>query len=207
MWAYLKRLIDQNITRHFREAHAPVENIALGTAIGMFWALTPLVGIQMMLVTGTWVIFRVLRLLPFYLPVGLAMVWLSNPLTMPFMYYGFYIAGYALGAIFVDDLTLITYSLFEQTLLQAQQMDLIDGIILWIKFMLYRLGWPMLIGGFAIGVPFAIITYPVTLILVNRHRRRVAAKSDMTLKQWEEKHVRPAGNVFGRRKQHQNSEK
>ncbi len=82
----------ERIIKPLKEAHSPREEIALGAAIGMFWALNPLVGIQMYLTTANWLIFKLFKI-RFHLPIAIAMVWISNPLTVPFFYYAFYITG------------------------------------------------------------------------------------------------------------------
>jgi hypothetical protein len=63
--------------------------VSKAVAVGIFVALIPM-PMQMLLIVFLLPIFR------FNAPIGLSMVWLSNPLTMPFMYYIEYITGNAL---------------------------------------------------------------------------------------------------------------
>ena len=68
------------------------KSISRGVLIGLFWGFIPM-PMQM---------FAVLAVTPFIkfnIPIAISMVWLSNPLTMPFMYYmeyqtGNFILGY-----------------------------------------------------------------------------------------------------------------
>jgi len=62
------------------------KSISKGVLIGLFWGFIPM-PMQM---------FAVLSVTPFIkfnVPIAISMVWLSNPLTMPFMYYMEYQTG------------------------------------------------------------------------------------------------------------------
>ncbi len=60
--------------------------ITKGVAIGIFWAFIPM-PMQMLAVVATTLFTR------FNVPIAIVMVWLSNPFTMPFMYYIEYLTG------------------------------------------------------------------------------------------------------------------
>lgn len=91
-WQRLGRLIHLRLIVPLkRSRHAP-EYTALGTGIGLFWAFTPLVGIQMYLVFLTWLCMRWTRF-NFNLLVGCAWTWTTNVLTMWPCYYVFYVTG------------------------------------------------------------------------------------------------------------------
>jgi len=60
--------------------------ITRGVFIGLFWAFIPM-PMQMLAVIAVTPFVR------FNVPVAIAMVWLSNPFTMPFMYYIEYLTG------------------------------------------------------------------------------------------------------------------
>ena len=62
------------------------KSISKGVLIGLFWGFIPM-PMQML---------AVLALTPFIkfnVPIAITMVWLSNPLTMPFIYYMEYVTG------------------------------------------------------------------------------------------------------------------
>ena len=82
-------------------SRAPVSEVSIGVAVGIFMGFTPTVGVQMYLVAIVWTIYRYLFRRNFALPVGVAMVWISNPLTMVPMYYLFLITGYMLSLIHI----------------------------------------------------------------------------------------------------------
>ena len=88
---------------------APPEITARGAMIGMAWAMTPLVGIQMYLVLMTWLCTRKFFKWDFSLPVGLAWTWVTNVFTMPPFYYVFYLTGKVMTGEFAER---TTYSKF-----------------------------------------------------------------------------------------------
>lgn len=79
----------------------PLEYKARGVAVGLAWALTPLVGIQMALVGLTWGIAKYFKW-SFSLPLALAWTWVSNVVTLPPIYYAFYVTGQILRGNFED---------------------------------------------------------------------------------------------------------
>jgi len=74
--------------------------ITRGVAIGLFWGFIPM-PMQMLAVIATTPFIR------FNVPVAISMVWLSNPFTMPPMYYMEYLTGnLILGRESIDDIEL-----------------------------------------------------------------------------------------------------
>ena len=74
--------------------------ITIGIAVGLFWAFIPM-PMQMLAVMATTPFIR------FNVPIAISMVWLSNPLTMPPMYYMEYLTGnFILGKEGIDDIEL-----------------------------------------------------------------------------------------------------
>ena len=74
--------------------------ITKGVWVGLFWAFIPM-PMQMLAVVATTPFIR------FNVPVAIAMVWLSNPFTMPPMYYIEYLTGnFILGKENLPDIAL-----------------------------------------------------------------------------------------------------
>lgn len=74
--------------------------ITRGIAIGLFWGFIPM-PMQMLAVIATTPFIR------FNVPIAISVVWLSNPFTMPFMYYIEYLTGnFLLGKEGIDDMEL-----------------------------------------------------------------------------------------------------
>jgi uncharacterized protein (DUF2062 family) len=78
-----------------RTRHAP-EFTARGVANGVFWGLTPTVGLQTLEIVTTWFVARKLLRRDSSLVQALVWVWINNPLTMVPMYYTFYLTGLVL---------------------------------------------------------------------------------------------------------------
>ena len=62
------------------------KSISKGVLIGIFWAFIPM-PMQML------AILAITPFIKFNVPIAITMVWLSNPITMPFMYYMEYQTG------------------------------------------------------------------------------------------------------------------
>ncbi len=60
--------------------------VTRGVFVGLFWGFIPM-PMQMLAVIATMPFVR------FNVPIAISMVWLSNPFTMPFMYYMEYLTG------------------------------------------------------------------------------------------------------------------
>jgi len=74
--------------------------ITKGIAVGLFWGFIPM-PMQMLAVMATTPFIR------FNVPIAISMVWLSNPFTMPPMYYMEYLTGnFILGKEGIDNIEL-----------------------------------------------------------------------------------------------------
>ena len=82
------------------------KSISRGVFIGLFWGFVPM-PMQMLAVLA------ITPFIKFNVPIAITMVWLSNPITMPFMYYMEYETGnFLLGyeSLAIDNLTLDWFS-------------------------------------------------------------------------------------------------
>ncbi len=87
---------------HLPKAYLSVNRrmVTRGVAIGIFWGFIPM-PMQMLAVMATTPFIR------FNVPIAISMVWLSNPFTMPPMYYMEYLTGnFLLGREDLDDIEL-----------------------------------------------------------------------------------------------------
>jgi uncharacterized protein (DUF2062 family) len=76
------------------------KSISKGIFIGLFWGFIPM-PMQMLAVIAMTPFFK------FNVPIAISMVWLSNPVTMPFMYYMEYQTGnFLLGREGLEDIAL-----------------------------------------------------------------------------------------------------
>lgn len=78
-----------------RSRHAP-DYVARSVAIGVFWALTPTVGIQMALVMLHWLLVGRLGRWDFNAIHAMAWTWVTNVFTVLPFYYLFYVSGQVL---------------------------------------------------------------------------------------------------------------
>ena len=153
-----------------RSVHSP-EHIARGVAVGLAWALTPTVGIQMGFCFMTWVIARRIFKWDFHLLVALAWTWFTNVITLLPSYYLFFLTGQLLLGRF-DDLSgynefILSY---DKNVAAAGLEGYWEG--LWVSAVLLFEGWgiPMLIG----CLPWAVLGswggYVWSLKFIKRYR-------------------------------------
>ena len=120
---------------------ASVSQESWGVGIGMFLGFTPTVGIQMYLAALVWGFCRYLLNFRFNLSVSVAMVWISNPLTMAPMYYGFLTAG-----CWIQGKEQLTYATFENRLTEILSMEgAWSSIVSGAEYLLIELGEPMML--------------------------------------------------------------
>ena len=175
------KLLEEKLINPVLHSRSPVSEVSLGVAVGVFLGLTPTVGVQMYLVALTWSIYRYIFRRHFNLPVGVAMVWISNPLTMVPLYYLFLVTGYWI----LETQNGLTYESFEGTLTRISgTAGTSDKILGGIHFLLIDIGWPMVIGGFVYGVPGFLISYFFTKRIVISHRKRKARIAGMSYEDW-----------------------
>ena len=111
----LGRLLDERLIQPIRQAQGATDSIARGAALGVWIAMTPTIGAQMVVVAMLAIPLRA------NIPVAMALVWISNPLTMVPLYFCFY----WLGNLIVRQPRL-TYGVWEERVGEALPQ--------WIKF-------------------------------------------------------------------------
>jgi uncharacterized protein len=89
----LNRLVHFRLVIPLMRSPHPPEYTARGVMVGLFWAFTPLIGIQMYLVVVSWLIARRTPNWDFSLLVSLAWTWVTNVFTLIPTYYLFYVTG------------------------------------------------------------------------------------------------------------------
>ncbi len=189
MKQHVIRLLEEKIIRHFRETKAPVNEVALGTAVGVFWGFTPLIGIQMSLVLTQWFLFRLVGI-RFTVPIAVALVWITNPLTMPFFYSLFYIIGKYVIEFVSPGTDMMSFAELMALLKKAEGMGFWDGSLFWTKLVFNEMGLPMMVGGITLGTPLSVISYYAILPILVHHRQKLAEKEGLSYEEWNERHVR-----------------
>jgi uncharacterized protein (DUF2062 family) len=155
-----------------RSRHSP-EFTARGSMIGLAWAFTPTVGIQMPLVFVTWIIARRLFNWDFSLLLGLAWTWVTNAFTLVPTYYLFYLTGQMMLGHWSD---LSGYDRFAETWGQAFSPDLTlwQQVVIMSRVLVLDWGAAMWLG----SLPWAALTgflgyrYSLKFVHAHRHARR-----------------------------------
>lgn len=156
----VRKMIDPRLwLRALLMLDGTAHQIALGAAIGMFVALTPTVGIQMLLVLLIAMLTR--SLFRFNKMAALIAVYVSNPLTVVPIYW----FNYKIGTIY-----------FPSTISKEEFAQLFEyqGLEEWWTSMtrlFIDLGVPLLTGSFIVATIGGLITYPLVLRLLNRMKR------------------------------------
>ncbi len=88
----VKRAIEYRLIVPLKRSVQDPVFLARGVLVGMMWAMTPLIGIQMTTVLITWIIAQKLKW-SFSLPIAIAFTWVTNVFTMVPVYYVFYVTG------------------------------------------------------------------------------------------------------------------
>ncbi|MBC8258367.1 MAG: DUF2062 domain-containing protein [SAR324 cluster bacterium] len=175
------KLCREKLINPVLHSRSPISEVSLGVAVGVFLGLTPTVGVQMYLVAIIWSIYRYLFRRHFNLPVGVAMVWISNPLTMVPLYYLFLVTG----CWVLDTQNNFSYQLFADTLTRISETSgAWEKIMQGIRFLLIDLGWPMVVGGFVYAVPGFIISYFTTSRILTSHRKSKARLAGLSYEVW-----------------------
>lgn len=162
MFQKLGRLIKYRLLIPLVRSQHPPEYKARGVAVGMAWAMTPLVGIQMWLVLMTWAFLRKVFKWHFSLPLALAYTWVSNVFTLVPIYYGFYVTGQIMrgnGAHIQGYKNL--KQIIETTFLS--DYDFYQKWALFFKLLLKDWGVSMAIGCIPWAIVFGIGSYYVTM--------------------------------------------
>lgn len=95
-WENFVRLLNMRLVVPLKRSPHPPEYTARGVLVGMMWAMTPLVGIQMTTVLLTWLAAKKIFKWSFSLPIAIAYTWVTNVFTMGPVYYVFYVTGKAM---------------------------------------------------------------------------------------------------------------
>lgn len=174
-WEGLVRLTRLKLIVPLKRSHHTAEYTARGVAIGLFWAFTPLVGIQMYLCLMTWLAFKPMKSWDFNLVVACAWTWTTNVFTMFPVYYVFYITGQLMRGNW-DDIS--GYGTF----LSSWDAAFTDNAGFWqatgelVALLAKELGIAMAIGCIPYAIGTAWIGYVLSLRYVERRRQRRLAK-------------------------------
>jgi len=147
--------IIHRIYERFVKIRGRPREIALGFALGIFIGMTPTMGVQMPIAIFFAAMFKWSKISAVF---G---VWITNPLTSPFIYSITYIVGVKLLGLkatltLPDDLT---WSIVKEMLKNA---PVIFGALT--------------VGGIITGLPLAVLSYYLSFAAVNEYQQSIKAK-------------------------------
>ena len=176
LWEKTKRLIQFRLIVPLLRSQQPPEYKARGVAVGLAWAMTPLVGIQMTTVFITWVIAKKIFRWGFSLPLGLAWTWVTNVITMIPVYYVFYLTGQILrGKIHAISGYENLSNIIRETFLG--DLSFVDQWLLFFKLLLQDWGVSMAIG----CIPWAVVMAGSGYYLTIRFEQKRLARRQQKL--------------------------
>ena len=190
-WNTFKNKFYSKIIQPIIESISPVNEVAWGFAIGVFIGFTPTVGIQMYSIFVAWLFCRPFLKFRFDLVVGASLVWISNPLTMGPLYYGFLAAGQYVISLWQPDLEWITYHSFAtkiNLILGNSNFDKLDLIVESTKYMWFDIGIPMILGSMFYAIPFAISSFFIVKYFLSKSRKRKALNEGISYDAWRLKY-------------------
>jgi len=180
----------QQLVLPFLESYDPPARVALGASIGIFLGLTPTMGIQMYLVSMVWILCRYLLRVRFNLTIGVALVWVSNPITVVPIYFTFLITGQYFQVWTGGDVIPVSYGAFQTEMLRlmaGSEVPWYQWIYYATEVLILEYGWPMLLGSMIFAVPISLFTYPFTYAMIRHYRRILAESQGFTYAQWRER--------------------
>ncbi|MDD2604325.1 MAG: DUF2062 domain-containing protein [Desulfobacterales bacterium] len=128
--------------------------IARGFAVGIFVGFTPTLGAQMLIAVPLAALLKSNKL------AAAAGVWITNPVTVPFIYGLTYLVGSQLTGLsghpsigFVPEITLVEIAAKAP-----------------------HIFWTLGVGGIVVGLPMAVAGYYFSLAAVTRYRERIQQK-------------------------------
>lgn len=170
--AQKRKTLYARMVRWLLEHQGTPHSVALGFAVGMFVALTPTVGVQMILGAAIAQLLRANRLLP------VALAWITNPFTIVPIYY----FNYRVGQIFMGGDSEKGRQ-FIESLSKVSLLDF-DHFISTMGSMLSKFGGIALVlwvGSLIVASVAAAISYPVVRRIVEVERKKLAKLSNRPL--------------------------
>lgn len=176
-WERLCRNMRYRLVVPLRRGIHPAEHSARGVAVGLAWALTPLVGVQMPFVFLIWVLARKLFNWNFSLILAWGWTWVTNVITVVPCYFLFYMTGQIMLGRFED---LSGYGEFEKLLATQHFDDSSMGYLesLWAHMVVLFEAWglPLAIGCLPWSILGAWAGYVWSLRFIIGHRANKAKR-------------------------------
>ena len=171
-WQRLQRLMRLRLVIPVLRSQSAADYTARGVFVGLLVAMTPTVGIQMMIVAAIWAVVRVVRpAWDFNVVVGMLWTWLTNIFTLPPIYYMFLLTGEGMLGRWGEA---GGYAMFSERLVKLLKTDASFLESLWVYMVGIFDAWgaPMLLGCIPWAIGSAFVGYWWSLRLIRRYRAR-----------------------------------
>ena len=170
-WERIKRVVKYKLVIPIKRSKHPPEYTARGVAIGIAWALTPSIGIQMVFCFITWLVAKNIFKWDFSVLIAMAWTWTTNVVTAIPCFYLFFVTGQIILKGFED---LSGYEQFSRQwdamVRQGSEMSYFES--LWTEMSIAAEVWgvPLLIGCLPWSVFGGLAGYYLSLRFIRRHR-------------------------------------
>ena len=173
----LARLARYHLIVPLKRSRHPPDYVARSVAVGLFWALTPTVGVQMAIVLVHWLVVRRLGRWDFNAIHAMVWTWVTNFFTLWPFYYTFYVTGQIMLGRW-DDLTGYRgfLRLTEATLVVDDDWNVdpihwFDTVSTYADVIFAGWGLALLVGSIPYAALGAWLGYAWTLRFVTGHRQ------------------------------------
>jgi len=156
-----------------KKLHGDPHYVALGMAIGVFTAITPTIPFHTILAIALAFLLKASK------PAAILGVWVSNPLTLVFLY----IACYKVGHFFFEDSGQALKSIELLIDHFESNIELSQKIIYLIEFIKTKIRTFLIMtaGGVILGLPSGAVTYYITKkFMAGVHRKTKPPKKAVT---------------------------
>ena len=177
----MKRVAKYRLLIPIKRSKHPPEYTARGVAVGMAWALTPSIGIQMVFCFITWLVAKKVFKWDFSVLIAMAWTWTTNVVTAIPCFYLFFVTGQIILKGF-DDLSGYEEFSRQWEALVSQGSDMSYFESLWREMSIAAEVWgvPLLLGCLPWSVLGGLSGYYLSLRCIRSHR---AAKQRRRLQQ------------------------
>jgi len=156
-------LIRSKLIDPFIRAQGSPKSIARGTALGTWLTLTPTVGIQMTIAAFIGIPWGA------NMPIAIALIWLSNPLTIIPLYYSYY----WLGTVILPGPPRSYADVAAEVSVRIEAVTQHgEGVLTALRTLGADIGTPMIVGSLVIATGLAVPAYFVTLHWAERRQAR-----------------------------------
>ncbi len=168
-WQRMRRVLRYRLTIPMMRARHSPEHAARGSLVGLFWAFTPSVGIQMPLVLISWAIARRFPKWDFNLVLAIAWTWTTNAFTALPCYYVFYLTGQVMFGRWGRLSGFDSFRLMWSDIFTADQ-SFLDQMQALARVLILDWGVTMLVGSLPWAFLFGWLGYRYTLKFVRAYR-------------------------------------